>query len=450
MANNPTSNLSTFLFGKAFGIERHEYVAVAWSFAYFFCVLSSYYILRPVRETMAVGSGADTVPYLFLGTFVLMMLATPIFGWVSSKYPRRAFLPWVYLFFVSNILIFWFVFSKFVDAGTDHVWLGRVFFVWLSVFNLFVVSVFWSFMADIYTREQGRRLFGLITAGGSIGAVIGGATTSTYVIQIGFQNLFPIAAILLLMAVICIRQLRGWVAHEHEEEIDETVETAKPLGGNPFSGITHVSGSNYFLAIVACSIIASLLGTALYMFAIQLVEVSIPGANARAEFFSNIDFWTNLIALLGQMFFVRHVVARFGIGRSLAVLPLVSIVGFAVLAFDPALVVVAILTIARRALGFSFSKPTTDMLYSVVTPEEKYKTKNFIETAVYRFGDIVGTWSVTLMMGLSIGGFSFVGLTITGVSLVMLPFAAVWGTAALWLGREYKRKAMALKKQGVE
>jgi len=450
MANNPTSNLSTFLFGKAFGIERHEYVAVAWSFAYFFCVLSSYYILRPVRETMAVGSGADTVPYLFLGTFVLMMLATPIFGWVSSKYPRRAFLPWVYLFFVSNILIFWFVFSKFVDAGTDHVWLGRVFFVWLSVFNLFVVSVFWSFMADIYTREQGRRLFGLITAGGSIGAVIGGVTTSTYVIQIGFQNLFPIAAILLLMAVICIRQLRGWVAHEHEEEIDETVETAKPLGGNPFSGITHVSGSNYFLAIVACSIIASLLGTALYMFAIQLVEVSIPGANARAEFFSNIDFWTNLIALLGQMFFVRHVVARFGIGRSLAVLPLVSIVGFAVLAFDPALVVVAILTIARRALGFSFSKPTTDMLYSVVTPEEKYKTKNFIETAVYRFGDIVGTWSVTLMMGLSIGGFSFVGLTITGVSLVMLPFAAVWSAAALWLGREYKRKAMALKKQGVE
>ena len=218
MANNPTSILRTFLFGRTPGIERHEYVAVAWSFAYFFCVLSSYYILRPVRETMAVGSGADTIPYLFLGTFALMMLATPIFGWVSSKYARRTFLPWVYLFFISNILIFWFVFSQVDEDGTRHVWLGRAFFVWLSVFNLFIVSVFWSFMADIYTREQGRRLFGFITAGGSIGALIGAAATTTYVTQIGVQNLFPIAAALLTAAVFCIRQLRKWVSSEQARE----------------------------------------------------------------------------------------------------------------------------------------------------------------------------------------------------------------------------------------
>jgi AAA family ATP:ADP antiporter len=179
MANNPTAKLQAFLLNRTLGIERHEYVAVAWSFAYFFCVLSSYYILRPVREAMAVGSGADTIPYLFLGTFTAMLLATPIFGWVTSRYPRRTFLPWVYLFFISNILVFWFVFSQFINDGTDHVWLGRAFFVWLSVFNLFVVSVFWSFMADIYTRDQGRRLFGFITAGGSIGALIGGAVTNT-------------------------------------------------------------------------------------------------------------------------------------------------------------------------------------------------------------------------------------------------------------------------------
>ena len=440
MASNPTPKLPTFLFGRVLGLEQHEYVAVAWSFAYFFCVLSSYYILRPVREAMAVGSGADTIPYLFLGTFAAMMIAAPIFGWVTSRYPRRIFLPWVYLFFISNVLIFWFVFSQLVDEGANHVWLGRVFFVWLSVFNLFIVSVFWSFMADIYTRDQGRRLFGFITAGGSIGALIGGAVTSTYVVKIGFQNLFPIAAILLLLAVLCIRQLRKWVAHEHETENSNIVGSSKPLGGKPFSGITHVFGSKYFLGIVACSIIASLLGTALYMFAAQLVEDSIPGANARTEFFSNINFWTNLFALLGQMFLVRHVVVHFGIGRSLALLPIVSIAGFLLLAFDPVLGVVAFLTIARRALGFSFSKPTTDMLYSVVTPEEKYKTKNFIDTAVYRFGDIVGTWSVKLMMGLGI----------TGVSLVMLPFAVVWCVIALWLGRDYKRQALALKSQGVE
>jgi AAA family ATP:ADP antiporter len=170
------------------------------------------------------------------------------------------------------------------------------------------------------------------------------------------------------------------------------------------------------------------------------VEGSIPGADARTEFFSNINFWTNLFALLGQMFLVRHVVVHFGIGRSLAVLPIISIAGFVLLAFDPVLGIVALLTIARRALGFSFSKPTTDMLYSVVTPEEKYKTKNFIDTAVYRFGDIVGTWTVQLLMGLGIAG----------VSLVMLPFALIWSAISLWLGRDYKRQAIALKSKGVE
>lgn len=440
MASNITLKFRTFLLGPVFGLERHEYVAVAWSFAYFFCVLSSYYILRPVRESMAVGSGANTVAYLFMGTFVLMMLATPIFGWVTSRYPRRVFLPWVYLFFISNILLFWAAFSRAIYEGTDHLWLGRAFFIWLSVFNLFVVSVFWSFMADIYTRDQGRRLFGFISAGGSIGALIGAAVTSIFVVQIGFHNLFPIAAVVLSLAILCIRRLNRWVEREQGTAVSRSVDFDKPLGGNPLSGITHVFQSKYFLGIAVSSIIASLLGTALYMFAIQLVEESIPGVDARTEFFSDINFWTNLFALLGQILVVRHVVVRFGIGRSLAVLPIVSIAGFVLLALDPILGIVALLTIIRRALGFSFSKPTTDMLYSVVTPEEKYKTKNFIDTAIYRFGDIVGTWTVQLMLGL---GIAF-------VSWVMLPFALIWALISLWLGRDYKRQAIALKSQGFE
>ncbi|MGI9248766.1 MAG: NTP/NDP exchange transporter [Woeseiaceae bacterium] len=439
MATSAFDKLRTILFDKVLGLERHEYAAVAWSFAYFFCVLSSYYMLRPVREAMAVGSGADTIPYLFLGTFIAMLVATPIFGWVASRYPRRAFLPWVYLFFVSNIVIFWIVFSQLVDDGQDHVWLGRAFFVWLSVFNLFVVSVFWSFMADIYTREQGRRLFGVITAGGSIGALLGGAATSLLVVPIGFHNLLPIAATLLLFAVVCIGQLRKWVAHEHEEEITETIESPMPLGGNPFSGVTHVFSSKYFSGIAVCSIIASLLGTALYMFVAQIVEESMPNSNEQTQFFSNINVLTNAFSLIGQMFIVKHVVRQFGIGRSLSLLPIVSVAGFALLAIDPVLGVAAFITVARRALGFGFSKPTTDMLYSVVTPEEKYKTKNFIDTAVYRFGDLVGTWSVKLMMGLGI----------SGVSVVMLPFAVIWAIVALWLGRDYRRQARELKQSGV-
>mgnify|MGYP000234665978 FL=1 len=291
----------TTVVSRIFGFQRRELTPVAWSFAYFFCVLSSYYILRPVRETMAVGSGPNTIPYLFIGTFVTMLFATSIFGWVASRFPRRTFLPWVYLFFISNILIFWFVFSRTIDAGAEYVWLGRVFFVWISVFNLFVVSVFWSFMADIYTREQGRRLFGFITSGGSIGALLGGIATSNVVVDIGFQNLFPISATMLFAAVLCIHKLKHWVHREHEDEIEQTVESDKPLGGSPFAGMTHVLSSKYFLGIAASSVIASLLGTALYMFAAELIQTAIESPDERTRFFSNMNNWQNALALLIQI-----------------------------------------------------------------------------------------------------------------------------------------------------
>jgi len=439
MAGNPITKFRTFLFDGVLSLERHEYVAVAWSFAYFFCVLSSYYVIRPVREMMAVVSGPETIPFLFMGTFVISLATVPVFGWIASRYPRRVFLPWIYLFFASNVLLFWAVFSFAVDQGKDYVWLGRIFFVWISVFNLFVVSVFWSFMADIYTREQGRRLFGVITAGGSIGALLGGAATSLLVTSIGFQNLFPISAALLLLAVFCIAKLRRWVAAEHDDDDADTAASNKPLGGNPFSGITHAFSSKYFGGIVISHVIASLLGTALYMFTAKLVEVEIPNPDEQTQFFSNINNATNALALIGQLLIVKHVVKRFGIGVSLSLLPVASIAGFALLAVDPVLGVVAIVTVVRRALGFGFGKPTSDMLYSVVTPEQKYKTKNFIDMAVYRGSDVIGTWSVKLMWGLGI----------SGISIAMLPFAVVWTMVTLWLGRDYRRRAKLLRSSGV-
>lgn len=442
MATSPLENTRKLVLGRVFGLEPHEYVAVAWSFAYFFCVLSSYYIIRPVREEMAVGSGPNTIPYLFIGTFVVMIFATTAFGWVASRFPRRTFLPWVYLFFISNILIFWFVFSQARESGEEYIWLGRAFFVWLSVFNLFVVSVFWSFMADIYTREQGRRLFGLITSGGSVGALIGGVITSSLVTRIGFENLLPISAALLFVAVFCIGKLKAWVHVEHEDEIDETVETDKPLGGNPLAGITHLLSSNYFLGIALMSLIASLLGTALYMFRAELIETAILSPDARTQFFSNMNVAQNALALVAQMFLVKQVVVRFGIGRSLALFPFASIIGFAILAMEPTLIAVAVLDVVRRGLGFGFAKPSTDMLYSVVTPEEKYKTKNAIDTAIYRGGDVVGTWAIKLL--------SVIGIGMAAISVIMVPFAIVSTAVALWLGRDYKRRAKALKESGME
>jgi len=296
-------------------------------------------------------------------------------------------------------------------------------------------------MADIYTREQGRRLFGIITAGGSIGALLGGIATSVLVVKIGFQNLLPIAAVLLLIAVFCITRLRKWVEQSHVDDVAETAASQKPLGGNPFSGITHVFSSKYFGGIATSSIIASLLGTALYMFMAQMVQDSIPDADEQTRFFSNINIATNVLALVGQSLVVRHLVHRFNIGVSMSLLPIASVAGFIFLAIEPTLAMVAIITVIRRGLGFGFSKPTTDMLYSVVTTEEKYKSKNFIDTAVYRFGDLVGTWSVK--------GLIVVGLSTPLISIAMLPFAAVWGAVALWLGRDYRRQAKQLKEKGI-
>ena len=416
---------------RVLGAKPGEFGAAAWSFTYFFCVLGAYYMLRPVREAMAVYSGPETIKYLFAGTLAAMLFATTIFGWVASRFARKVFLPWVYYFFVTNILIFWYVFSYAVETDDSYIWVARVFFVWLSVFNLFVVSVFWSFMADLYSREQARRLFGMITAGGSVGAFLGGIATSTMVTRIGFHNLFPFSAVLLIIAVFCIYQLRSWVEQQPREEDEETLASSRPLGGNPFAGITHVFRSKYFMGIAAKSVIASLLGTALYMYTAGLVQEQIATTDERTRFYSLINNYTNGLALIGQLLIVKHVVARFGIGVSLSLLPIASIVGFVILAIEPTLAVVAILTVVRRGLGFAFGKPTTDMLYSVVTPEEKYKVKNFIDTVVYRTGDLAGTWSITGMISV---------LAITGTSIAMLPFAALWAGIAIWLGRDYKRR----------
>lgn len=440
MSANSSDTDRANLFDRIFGLERHEYFAVAWSFVYFFCVLSAYYMLRSIRESMAITGGVQNIPWLFSATFAVMLIATPIFGWVASRYLRRQFLPWVYYFFAANILLFWAGFSYAVNNDLNFVWLGRAFFVWLSVFNLFVVSVFWSFMADIYGREQGRRLFGIITAGGSTGALIGPLVTSALVVPIGFENLLPISAALLLFSVHCIAQLRHWVESKHPAEAAETVASSRPLGGSPFGGIKLVVRSKYLTAIAISSILASLMGTALYMFMAELVGDAFADADERTRTFAQIDAVTNLLALVGQLLVVKHVVRRFGIGITLSLLPIVSLVGFALLAVNPVFAVVIFLQVVRRSLGFGLTKPAFDMLYTVVTPKEKYKAKNFIDTALYRGGDLIGIWTIRLMSGLGIAG----------IAVAMLPFALLSALVALWIGRDYHRRDLQTNAGDIE
>ena len=420
---------------RVLGIERDELAAIAGSFLYFFCIMSAYFMLRSVRDTMAIVSGVQNIPWLFTGTFVLMMLATPVFGWVASRYPRRTFLPWVYYFFVANILIFFAVFTYAQNNNLSLLWISRAFFVWLSVFNLFVVSVFWSFMADIYTKEQSRRLFGVISAGGSAGALVGPLLTSVLVIPIGFKNLLPISALLLLLGVYCVYRLRRWVRQRgRENSSTNSVESGRAIGGTAWAGLRFVVRQRYFTAIAMAMLCANFLGGAMYIYLAQMVSVTFEGADRQTQVFAFMDAAINALSFIGQLLIVNHSVKKLGIGWTLSLLPLLSIVGFVLLAFSPTFVIIAGFQVLRRSLGFGLSKPTSDMLYSVVSPEAKYKAKNFVDTTVYRGWDVVSSWTIR-----SIGG-----LGLSGVALVCVPVAAIWMLIVRWIGAEYRRRDEAM------
>ena len=433
MNNRPQRWLPALL-SRVFGIEAHEFVAVAWSFAYFFCLLSAYYMLRPVREAMAVGGGTQNIPFLFTGTFIAMLLAAPAFGWVASRFPRRQFLPWVYYFFIVNILLFFAAFTFVDELQLSQVWIGRVFFVWLSVFNLFVVSVFWSFMADIYSKEQSRRLFGIISAGGSTGALIGPLVTSAVVIPIGFRNLLPLSALMLLIAVYCVYQLRHLATGGHTPGLRASVNTPKPIGGTAWAGLRLVVSSPYLAAIAGAMMIGNFLGVATYMYMAELVSQAFSDSNRQTQVFALLDAATNALSFIGQLLIVRFSVRKLGIGTTLAILPIVSVIGFTLLALHPVFAIIAVLQVLRRSITFGLTKPTTDMLYSVVSAEERYKAKNFVETAIYRGGDLIGTWTIRFIGGIGL----------SGVAMVWVPLAVLWVFAARYIGREYVRRDKAL------
>lgn len=415
---------------RALGVRPGEVVAVTWSFFYFFSLLAAYYVLRSVREAMAIVSGVENIPWLYTGTFTVMLLATPVFGWIVSRYPRRTFLPWVYYFFIANVLLFFAAFSRLEEQQQSIVWIARAFYVWLSVFNLFVVAVFWSFMVDIWSREQSRRLFGLISAGGSTGALLGPLFTSVVVVPIGFENLLLVSASLLVIAVWCIHRLRRWSLEQGSDDGGEARVPSGPLGGSALAGIRLVLTTPYLAAIACAMICANFLGAAMYIYLAEQVSLHFPDTDQQTRAFAMIDAASNALSFIGQLLIVKLAVQRFGVGLTLAVLPLISIAGFALLAINPAFAVMAAFQVVRRGLAYGLTRPATDMLYAAVSREAKYKAKNFIDTAVWRGGDLISVWTVRLLSGIGL----------SGVSLICIPVAAVWSGLALWIGREYRRR----------
>lgn len=422
--NFPQPNPAGRLLGRVVDARPEELRALLLSFVYFFCLLCGYYILRPLREEMGIAGGVQSLQWLFTATFVAMLAVVPLFGWVTARFPRGKFLPLVYLFFIVNLLLFFGAFQ--IEAA--RIWTARVFFVWVSLFNLFVVSVFWSFMVDLYTNEQGRRLFGFIAAGGSIGAVAGPALTATLAIPLGPVNLLLVSAAFLAAAVLCIRALSRSTPGASAREADATA-----LGGSVFGGLTALARSRYLLGIALFVVGLTVVATFVYFEQAHIVKQTFADSGERTAFFATIDFAVNAIAVLVQAFATGRLMRRFGLTAVLALVPLTTAGGLAVLGAMPFLGVLAGFQVLRRAGDYALTRPAREVLFTVVARTEKYKAKNVIDTLVYRAGDALGGWIFVTFMtfGLGLSGLAYIGAAV----------ALAWFALALWLGRSQERRA---------
>lgn len=410
-------------------VKPDEVRALAWACTYFFCILSSYYIIRPLREEMAVAGGTRNIPWLFTGTMVAMFAVHPPFAALVTRFPRKQFIPWATRFFVVNLLIF-FAALHLLPAGTE-VWTGRVFFVWTAVFNLFVVSVFWSFMTDVFTTAQGKRLFGFIGFGGTLGGIIGSSVTAWLAEPLRPVNLLLISVVLLEVSTIAVRRLGAQA---------QSVAPGRPsgagdavIGGHFLAGVTHALRSPYLLGICLYMMLFTIGSTTLYLQQAAIADRSFADSAARTAFFARIDLAVNILTLLTQMFLTGRIVKALGVALTLTLLPALSVIGFAALGAMPIITVFVVFQVLRRAGEFAVARPAREVLYTVLSREDKYKAKNFIDTFVYRFGDQVGAWSTAAMKSL--------GVSTVGEALVAVPLSALWLGVGWWLGRQQERRA---------
>ncbi len=404
-------------------VQRHEWVAVGWSFAYFFALLSSYYILRPIRDEFGVSAGTDKLPWLFTGTFVVMLAVSPLYTALVARAPRRRIVPVAYHAFAVMLVGFFAA----LHAGIDRDTVGKVFFVWLSVYILFVVSVFWSLMADLFTAAQGQRLFGLIAAGGSAGALIGPLLTAALVERIGAGWLLLLSAALLEVCVLCVFVLVGWARRQGEGELAAGPDAK--MGGGVLAGAELAVREPFLRGVGAQTLLLTSMATIVYFQQAAFLKAAIPDRDERTAMLALMDFVVNGAALLAQGVLFARIVRGLGVASALAAAPVLSGIGFAALAAAPALWLLVAFQVARRAAHYALERPARELLFTAVGREEKYKSKSFIDTVVYRGGDVASGWAYHAAAA---AGAGLVAISVAGV-----PLAAAGVVAAMWLGRRY-------------
>ncbi len=435
-------------------IEPHELRAVTLSFFYFFFLLGSYFILRPVRDAMGAAYGAENLEDLYTGTFLGTLIVAPIFAFAASRVRLSVLLPWIYGFIAITIVGFYFWF----DAAESDRWVAAGFYVWVSVFNMLITSVFWSFMADLFSRTQAKRLYAFMAAGGSFGALLGPMMTALLVSRVGTQTLLLVSAAGFCVTIILVRALvrekeRLRVAGEDPQTttLDHAIPPPPPawrwvqkLPGklaplvtwffaivlSAVRGFTLLFRSPYLLGIALFILFMTWVSTILYVQQVDFIAKAFPTRDARTEAFAWVDVIVNTLTIGIQFFGTGRLVARFGVRAGLILNPLLMIAGFLAVAFSPVLMVLLGAQIIRRVSEYAVARPSREMLFTVVDQESKYKAKNIIDTVVYRFGDLSAVW---VQNGLGLLGVGVVGIAMYGVGV-----CAVWAWVATRLGRRYE------------
>ena len=432
MADSLPPNASQTYLERVIQVRHGEWPRFALAFAYFFFLLGGYFMLRPLRGAVAANN-SDILHLLYTATFVSMLLIVPLFGWLVSRFRRGRFIPGIYLFFMSNLLFFIYAF----EGDATSAWVQRGFYVWLSVFNLFVVSIFWSFMADIFRPGQAQRLFGSIMAGGSLGAIAGPLVTAQLVGKLGTGGVMTASLACLFIATILAIALGRWVRQERNNQ------PARVIGGKILEGAVHVFRSRYLLLICLLMLSHNLVSTFLYNGMAVLVDRNIIGFASRTEFFSWVDLVVQVLAFTFQFLITSRLVINLGMPRTALLPPVLLAGGFMILGSSIGLVMFAAVQVAQRSMNYGVLGPIKEMLFTVVDRESKYKSKNFIDTVVYRGSDVTASWLFK--------GFMTMGMSLANIVWLYLPVLALWGFGAWRLGRRYEQlrtQFMASSKEG--
>src|SRR5437588_9712060 len=434
------------LFSKIVDVKPNEVRALWLGFILFFVVLAGYYVIRPIRDNIGA-TQFENLWWMFTVVLVTMIFANALFSAIVSRMSRRRFIPIAYRFFILNLIIF-FVLMQYMPPGKQP-WVDGCFFVWVSVFNLFATAVFWGFMTDLFTNEQGKRLFGFIAVGGSLGGMLGPIITASLVHRVSTGVLLLICAAMLEIAAQSVRffpaefrtQDRAASAQLRRDKQDAPADAEKPIGGGIWEGITHICRSPYLFGLFLFILLYTLTSTWTYFQQAELTKIGFADRAARTAFFAKLDLSVNTLTLLLQIFLTGRLMKFLGVTVTLLFMPVLSLFGFAAMGLVPVLAVLAVFQVARRASTFAFMRPAREVLFTVLRREDKYKAKSFIDTFGYRCGD---------QFGVSYSGLKALGLSLSAISYIAIPIVAGWCVLGVWLGRKQRARALAQRQANPE